>query len=108
VRPAKIEVGDNLEGHVRQRLADGPGPKAGLQCCRVVTGQPELEHLVGQRAAEALLVADGLRERSGLVEECSFIVRAGCVHRTLRRKIRQSKTAGSFSPFCSPWHPIVR
>jgi hypothetical protein len=26
----------------------------------------------------------------------------------LRRKIRQSKTAGSFSPFCSPWHPIVR
>ena len=42
------------------------------------------------------------------IGESAFAVRAGCAHRPQRRKIRQSKIAGGFSPFCSPWHSIVR
>src|SRR4029077_20010398 len=47
IRPAKIEFGDNLKGHVVQRLADSPGPKASFERCRVFTGHPELENLIG-------------------------------------------------------------
>jgi hypothetical protein len=57
-------------------------------------------------AVQALFaVAVGSRPK---YREGAFIVRASCVHRPSRRKIRQSKAAGSFSPFCSPRHPIVR
>ncbi len=69
VHRAKIPVGDNLDGDVRLRLADGQGAKSGPERRREVAGQRELDHLVVQRAAEAALVADGLREGFGLVEE---------------------------------------
>jgi hypothetical protein len=69
VRPAKIQVGDNLECHVRKRLTDGQGAKAGLKRRRIVAGQPELEDLVSQCLAEAALVAGGLREGFSLLEE---------------------------------------
>jgi hypothetical protein len=38
----------------------------------------------------------------------AVVMRAEALSRAPYAEIRQSKTAGSFSPFCSPWHPIVR
>jgi hypothetical protein len=65
VHQAEIPVGDNLDGHVRRRLADGQGAKFGLDRCRKVAGYSEHRPLEGQRAAEAALVADGPREGFG-------------------------------------------
>ena len=69
VRRAKIPVGDHLDGDVRLRLADGQGATSGLERRREVAGVHELDRLVVQRATEAALVAGGLRESFGLVEE---------------------------------------
>jgi hypothetical protein len=69
VHPAKKPVGDHLDGDVRLRLADGQGAKSGLERRPEIASKYELDHLVVQRAAEAALVADGIREGFGLVEE---------------------------------------
>ncbi|HEU5322500.1 MAG TPA: hypothetical protein VFX28_16960, partial [Methylomirabilota bacterium] len=69
VHRAKIPVGDNLDGDVRLRLADGHGATSSLDRRPEIVGPPELDRLVVQRAAEAALVADGLCEGFGLVEE---------------------------------------
>jgi hypothetical protein len=69
VRHAKIPIGDNLEGDVRLRLADGQGAKADLERRPEIAGLRQPDHLVVQRAAEAALVADGFREGFGLIEE---------------------------------------
>jgi hypothetical protein len=69
VHPAKIPVGDNFDGDVRLRLADGQDAKAGLERRPEMAGLREPDDVVVQRAAEAALVSDGLREGFGLVEE---------------------------------------
>jgi hypothetical protein len=69
VRRGKIPVGDCLDSHIRLRLTDGQGAQSGLERRREVAGVRELDRLVGQGAAEAALIAGGLRDGFGLVEE---------------------------------------
>jgi len=69
VHRAKIAVGDDLDGDVRLRLADGQGAKSGLERRPGIASLQELDHLIVQCEAEATLVSDGLREGFGLLEE---------------------------------------